>query len=262
VLIIKRKENTTLANAKDIKPDALRILLVGEAGTGKTVFASTFPNAYFVDLDDGMLSVRGKDVNYISISQYETNDPDFDEIIKDLPKPKGGKRHQELSTFEKAQVVIEHWANNLKAGDTLVIDSLTFYSQAAFDYIIETEKPKDNRMAYGAAQKLISATLDLIRTRPCNIILIAHKKIKTDENGNVVEITPQTVGNALANILPSHFDEVWRMEVELKKKGGEDHKTYVMHTCPTRKEKGKSRLRLPDRIEEPSYEKIMSLIEN
>ena len=249
-----------MANAKDIKPDALRILLVGDAGTGKTVLASTFPNAHFVDLDDGMLSVRGKDVNYISISQYKTEDEDFDTITKDLPAVKRGNDYQEQSTFEKAQIVIEHWANTLKAGDTLVIDSLTFYSQAAFDYVLATEKFKDNRMAYGAAQKLVSTTLDLIRTRPCNVILIAHKKVKTDENGNVTEITPQTVGNALANILPSHFDEVYRMEVEIKKKGGVDEKTYVMHTCPTRKEKGKSRLNLPERIEDPTYEKIMKLI--
>lgn len=250
-----------MANAKNLKSDAIRLLLVGEAGSGKTKLSATFPNPHFVDLDDGMLTVRGQDVNYITIGQYKTEDPDFLEIVKDKPALKGKiKDYSELTTFEKAQAVIEHWANTLKAGDTLIIDSLTFYSQAAFDYVIEVEKPKDNRQAYGAAQKLISSTFDLIRTRPCNIILTAHKKLRTDEHGNLLTVQPMTVGNALADIIPSHFDEVYRMEVEISKKGGEEQKEYVLYTCPTKKQKGKSRLGLPERIVDPTYEKLIKAI--
>jgi nucleoside-triphosphatase THEP1 len=259
VLVIKRKENN-LANAKDIKPEALRILLSGEPGSGKTKLAASFPNAHFVDLDDGMLTVRGEDVNYITISEHETTDPDFLAIAEELPKLKNGQTYATLSTFEKAQIVIDHWTKKLGAGDTLVIDSLTFYSQAAFDHVLAVEKPKDNRMAYGMAQKLISVTLDMIRQRPCNIILTAHKKLRTDENGNLLKVQPQTVGNALADIIPSHFDEYWDLDVEIKKKAGVDVKTYVMRTSPEKKQSMKSRLNLPDRIEDPSYTKIMELL--
>ena len=110
-----------MARTKDITPDTLKILLIGDAGTGKTRLAATFPEPHFVDLDGGMLSVRDSDVQYITVAERETTDPDFLAIY-----PKNAEKKAKQSMFLKAQDLIEHWANNLTADQTLVIDSLTF----------------------------------------------------------------------------------------------------------------------------------------
>jgi hypothetical protein len=41
----------------EFDPDHTKILIYGESGTGKTRFASTFPNVIFADIDKGMSSV-------------------------------------------------------------------------------------------------------------------------------------------------------------------------------------------------------------
>ncbi len=248
-----------MANAKDLKPTALKVLIWGKPGTGKTKIAATFPDPHFVDLDDGMLTVRGQDVNYITITDQPTTDPDFLAMCKELPEIKKGTPYPEQSRFEKAQIAIGNYAATLTDKQTLVIDSLTFYSQSAFDHIMEVEKPKDNRQVYGAAQKLISATLDILKDRPCHVVLLAHVKTNTDEHGNITTIVPQTTGNALAAVLPGHFDEVWRTEVEMDKKDPSKH-VYVMHTAPMKKENAKSRLDLPSRIVDPTYDKVVKMI--
>ncbi|HED37958.1 MAG TPA: hypothetical protein ENI76_06920, partial [Ignavibacteria bacterium] len=58
-----------MPNAKDINIEEippLRVWVCGDSGTGKSVFASTFPTPGLVlDFDDGILSYRGKDFDYV-----------------------------------------------------------------------------------------------------------------------------------------------------------------------------------------------------
>ena len=55
-----------MANTKNITVEnvELKVLVYGDSGTGKTTFLSTFPNLYVFDFDVGVLSIRGKDVEY------------------------------------------------------------------------------------------------------------------------------------------------------------------------------------------------------
>ena len=54
-----------MPNTKDLTFDALKlkVLVYGESGTGKTLFAGTFPKPLFFDFDGGMLTLRGKDID-------------------------------------------------------------------------------------------------------------------------------------------------------------------------------------------------------
>jgi hypothetical protein len=241
-----------MANTKQITNGTLKVLLVGDAGSKKTLLASTFPDPHFVDLDDGMLVCRGKDIKYITISERETTDPDFLAICKNPT------RDAKLSAFAKSQMLIEHWLNNLTANQTLVLDSLTFYSDAALRHVQKLENPKDMRQTYGGAQKLISCTFELFKTVPCNIVVIAHRAM-VEESEGVISYVPKTAGKSFALQLPSFFDEVWRTTTVTKKIGGETIQKYAIETFKTHKEQGKTRLNLPTVIEDPTYDKIISL---
>jgi hypothetical protein len=246
-----------MANAKNITPNTLKVLLIGDAGTKKTILASTFPDPHFVDLDGGMLSVRGRDITYITIGEQTTTDPDFLAIFAGKNPDKRAKD----SMFLKAQYLIEHWANTLTANQTLVLDSLTFYSEAALNHVQRLENNKDMRQTYGGAQKLIAATFEKLKDLPCNVIVTSHRTL-VEETEGVVSYVPKTAGKSFALALPSYFDEVWRTSVKSKRKGGEVEQLFMLETVKGLREQGKSRLNLPPMIEDPTYEKIMALATN
>lgn len=248
------KGDYTVANAKDINTGALKVLLVGDAGTRKTFLACQFPGCHVVDLDGGMLTVRGQDVTYITIGERPTTDPDFLEIV-------GGEKSKKHthSMFLKSQYLIEHWANTLDASHTLVVDSLTFYSEAALNHIRKIENNKDERQNYLGAQKLISGTFEKLKMLPCNVVVTAHRTLIEDDGGGLSQYVPRTAGRGFAMMLPAYFDEIWRTSVKSKKVKGESVQVFTLETIKSAREQGKTRLNLPPVIEEPTYDKILKL---
>lgn len=248
-----------MARTNAIEPTTLKILLIGDAGTKKTRLAATFPDPHFVDLDGGMLSCRDLDVHYVTIGEQVTVDPDFLAIY-----PKNAEKKAKQSMFLKAQDYIEHLANTLTKDQTLVIDSLTFYSECALNHVQKLENNKDMRQTYGGAQKLIAASFELIKHLPCNVIVTAHRALIEDADGNI-QYVPKSAGRSFSIALPSYFDEVWRTSVTRvknkdKSEGADKYLlAYSLETIKGLREQGKSRLNLPQIITEPSYEKIMSL---
>ena len=75
-----------IKNAKNMDSSTIKLsaTVYGKAGTGKTTLGATFPNPFFLDLNKGLLSIRGSDVAYVELydsSFVEINDA-LDETIK------------------------------------------------------------------------------------------------------------------------------------------------------------------------------------
>lgn len=240
-----------MANAKNLNQKSLKVLIYGPAGTGKTELASTFPSPHFVDLDDGMLTIMGKDVTYITITRRPTEDPDFIELFTE--------RSKRWDAFTRAQKLIEHWANALPEDATLVIDSLTFLNDYAMDSVLSSENQSKPRIQdWGAAQKMLETTLEALNNTKCNLIMIAHENFVKDEESGVISWLPATIGK-LATKIPIYFDEVWRSFAEQGKGANKDEYIYGIETKPTRRTTAKSRLKLPKRIDNVTYDTIMKL---
>lgn len=241
-----------MANAKTMNAKSLKVLLVGDAGTYKTRLAATFPQPHFVDFDDGMLSVRGQDVIYITIGRKETTDEDF---LALFPTKKAKMR-----AFVKGQALLEHWANTLTKDQTLVLDSFTFYTDAALEHVLAlNNQPTPRIQDWGAAQKLLEGTLEELNKLPCNVVVIAHRDMKQDQETGAISYVPQTIGK-LAKKMPAYFDEVWRTNTKLKKEGGSDVEEFYIETIKGRREDGKTRLNLPSKIVNPTYESIIQIM--
>lgn len=92
----------------------------------------------------------------------------------------------------------------------LVIDSLTFLSDAAFAWA-EGLNPnaKDKRQTYGLAQEAIEKVLALL-TSPnfkTNVIVISHVKYIDNPDGSRKGY-PTAVGSALSPVIPRYFNSV------------------------------------------------------
>ena len=99
-----------MPNTKDIKLTHLKVLIWGEAFSGKTTFASTFPRPFFFDLDNKMTSLAGKDIEY----ETYTGERGYRKFRTDLPK-----------IAERDDI------------DTLVVDSLSSMHSFMMDEIQE-----------------------------------------------------------------------------------------------------------------------------
>lgn len=241
-----------MANTKNITTEkGMKILLYGPSGTGKTELASTFPNPHFVDLDNGMLSLSGKDIKYITISNKTTTDPDFLSTV--------GEKLASKDAYTKAAKLIEYWANNLTPKDTLVVDSFSFLNEYAMDYVLRLAGQATPRIQdWGAAQGMLINILEQINDVACNVIIIAHNQFVKDEQSGFVSWLPDTIGK-LATKVSVYFDEVYLTGVERGKGTEREQVIYYIDTVPSRATTAKSRLKLPNRIEFPTYEKLIKL---
>ena len=226
-----------IANSKDIKVEdvLLKILVMGEAGTGKSIFARSFPEKSFVfDFDKGILTYRGRDFDY---GQYNTDQTGWLEFEKDF------------------KTVIA----SVKEGiyKTVILDSTTLMSAVAMERALQLD-PKRSPSGgpiwnshYGIVKNLVEGKLRQLLSMPCNVVVIAHTQIVKDEDsGAVVGIVPLVPG-ALRDTLPSLFDEVYFTRVK-KEAGGRTQ--YLLLTEATGFSRARSRISGKDRILPPEIE--------
>jgi len=173
-----------------------------------------------LDLDNGLDSLK------LQIQQrgLKADTVDF-KTLRD--KWKGGSQGPVLdgmpTAFTQAMQSLNHW----KDGDVdlgkpsdwgpdtvLVVDSLTFLSEAAFNWATALNpSAKDKRQIYGAAQDAIENTLALLTGESfrANVIVIAHVKYLDRPDGSQKGF-PTSIGNALSPKIPAYFNNAALVE--------------------------------------------------
>lgn len=202
-------------NAKDITTANMKVkvLIYGKSGTGKTSFGCGFPQPYVVDFDNGMLSQRGRDVEfdlYKGKSAYQ----DFDFKLKEL---------ETNCPYE-----------------TIVLDSITTMQEAKMDMILQMTKKKIPTQYEWMV--LLDGMKDLF-TRLTkidkHIVVIGHEMLVQDEITGEIMYMPVTYGKKFPSQLPLFFDEVYRAQVSRDKQG---KPVYNMLTAAGSNYMAKSRL--------------------
>lgn len=202
----------------EIKTDgALKILVYGDPGSGKTCFAAGFPTPIlYLDfdckVDSAALFYRKDTVRLQAID------------VRQLGSNLAVNPIQELEKIIASELVPQQKSGQMKF-KTLVLDSLTSFSSACLRYIVESN-PGINRVKtkQGAQpgmqdfgilkrefKKLIPGLLDL----PCNIVMCGHVATEKDEATGQI-IRGALMDGSFANELPSLFKEAWRTCVDDK----------------------------------------------
>lgn len=164
-------------------PNRVRFLIYGESGVGKTTFASTWPEALFLDIDDGLASVRTP-VQRVRISDWDTL----------------------LDVFIWLQ------EGGIDDYQTVVIDSLNEAQKLAMEHTLE-EFPEIRRSYgslpamsdYGKALDDFDHMVRSFKALPTNLVLISQTTSKQFE---VDTIKPQLTGKQTANNVTRMMDEV------------------------------------------------------
>jgi hypothetical protein len=179
-------------NAKEINTSnlKLKVLLYGKSGTGKTTFACSFPRPYIFDFDNGMLSQRGKDVEFDTVTDY-------------------GSVGLQLSKLESSCPY-----------ETVVLDSITTMQELHMNYILAQNGKKMPTM--NEWNILISNTTDLFMRLTAlkrHLVVIAHEQLIQDEITGEVLYRPIIAGKKTADRLPLWFDECYRTQIGKTKEG-------------------------------------------
>jgi len=137
--------------------DALKMVVYGDSGVGKTVFGSTSPKPLYISCEAGLLSIADRnDIDVIEIKAW----PDLVAVFDMLKK--GGHKYE-----------------------SVVLDSLTELQKLHQDYLLQkTGQPRLTMQSWGDNIQAIRKVCRAFRDLPLNVILIALAGEIAAEDGN------------------------------------------------------------------------------
>ena len=188
---------------KDLVSKNAKILIYGQSGIGKSYLAGSAENAIMLDLEKGSASVKNKDIDVIEIS--------------------------DAKEFKKAIV----WAREQDKYKTIIIDSLTRYSEMLF-LVLKKMYPdkKDGLNLWGDFDVASRSRIEEILSIPKNIIVTLLEEPVND--GGILRKYPMYKANKFKMMLPSYFDLVSHLVVN-------DEGKRLMVNEPTNDSIGKNR---------------------
>lgn len=205
-----------------IQTEFYKVLIIGPPGTGKSVFASSFPTPGFVfDFSGGIVLYRGLNFDY---SQYAI-------------APQGWVQFE--SDFREVSKSVSQGEY-----ETVIFDDTTGLIDLAMERALQLD-PKRNaaggplwNVHYQMVRNLIEGKLRQLISMNCNIVVLSHMDVvKDDETGAILEVKPLMTGQ-LAIRMPGYFDEVYYTAV--RKEG--DKVKYMVQTISIGLKNARSRL--------------------
>jgi hypothetical protein len=194
-----------------------KLLLIGDSGTGKTGALASLALAgyrlFILDFDNGLDSLVA---NIRRVDGSKLGNVEF-ESLRDKIKsvgPSGPIFNGLPDAFSKAMKLLDKWGDKRPAEfgpeSVVVIDSLTFLSEAAFNWALSLNPTaKDRRQIYGAAQDAIENVLAMLTGKDfnTNVVVISHVKYMERPDGTTKGY-PTSVGAALSPKIPTYFNSV------------------------------------------------------
>jgi phage nucleotide-binding protein len=179
----------SLKRTSQLKNEGVRVLVYGQAGSGKTSLIRTLPNPLVLSAEAGLLSIQDADLAYIEIK-----------TIDDLREAYSYIMSEEGAGFE-----------------SIALDSISEIAEVILN--AEKKVAKDPRQAYGAMQEQVSDLIRAFRDIPGKHVYMSAKLEKsTDEMGRIL-YAPSMPGNKTGQQLPYFFDEVLALRVERDAEG-------------------------------------------
>jgi hypothetical protein len=202
-----------------------KMLIEGDSSSGKTGGLVSLVDANYrlriLDMDNGLDALKEQ---ILKRCPDKINNVEFRTLRDVYEASASGPKIKKATAFIDTLKMLDHWKYKDDEGNEVdfgkpsdwgpdvicVIDSLTFLSDAAFDWA-KTLNPgaKDPRQWYGAAQEAIESVLALL-TSPSfrtNVIVISHIKYVDNPDGSRKGY-PTAVGSALSPVIPRYFNSV------------------------------------------------------
>jgi hypothetical protein len=186
--------------ASDVVPEFnwFKGMVIGDYGSGKSAFGTTFPTPGFVfDFDKGASLFRNTEFNY---EQFDTS-------------PKGWIDFEKMFNQVRRDVAEGMFK-------TVILDSTSTMTDCAMTRAMQMDPSRTNEggpvwnIHYQIVKNLVQPKLQILKDFNCNVLLISHWKLNIDnKTGNILGAEPLLTGD-LAKKVPGYFDEVYAAVVK------------------------------------------------
>ncbi|MFA6159361.1 MAG: AAA family ATPase [Candidatus Paceibacterota bacterium] len=200
--------------------DFTKLLIEGDSGSGKTGALTSLVTAGYklriLDFDNGLETLK-------QFVMRECPDKieniEFRTLRDEYSASPMGPKVTKPRAFVDALKMLDNWKyDDVDLGPPadfgpdciVVIDSLTFFSDSAFEWAKGINPTaKDPRQWYGGAQEGIESVLALLTSVNfrTNVIVISHVKYVDNPDGTRKGY-PTAVGSALSPVIPRYFNSV------------------------------------------------------
>lgn len=199
-----------------------KVLVLGKAGTGKTTFASTFPNWLFLDFDKNMRVIPDVEKRQSNRIPFQRGD-DIESMVKDIFQSYTEKDGPFAPDGQFSHI------------ETIVIDSVHKMSEWMLFYIVKNvlkKNPKKDKPGFDGYNQLKgswSEIVEAMKDAPCNIVALSGVRTYEKENEGTIEIQPMIEG-AYRDMIAHEFGEVYYFDRESKGFGTKATVDYVGFT--------------------------------
>lgn len=192
----------------DLPAKAPHICMYGEVGAGKTGLALTCgARAQVIDLDNGLMTAMHLKDKFTEARQSV----DVKQFLEEDPQKK-------ITAFAKTKAYIYDLPAAIKRGqwdfDVFIMDSLSTMADSAVATIMANSNmigKAPQIQHWGMAFTEIQNVLNVVRTLPCVVILIAHEQVKMvgkppNDDARIEIAIP---GKNLPSKVARYYDELW-----------------------------------------------------
>ena len=180
----------SLKRTKEATAQAVKLLVYGQAGAGKTSLIPTLPTPVILSAEGGLLSIADTNLPFIEITSMQE--------LKEAYQWLTGSA--EAAEFE-----------------SVALDSISEIAEVVLNQ--EKKVNKDPRAAYGAMQEQMADIIRGFRDLPGKHVYMSAKLEKTQDEMGRVLYAPSMPGNKTGQSLPYFFDEVLALRVEKDSEG-------------------------------------------
>ncbi len=179
-----------LQSTRDSAVKGIKVLVYGQAGSGKTTLIGTAPSPIILSAEAGLLSLSRQNIPYIEITSLLELQEAYEWILSSA----------EAKEFK-----------------TVCLDSISEIAEVVLAH--EKKMSKDPRKAYGEMADQMAELVRAFRDLPeKNVYFSAKSEKEKDEEGRIL-YSPSMPGNKTGQALPYFFDEVLALRVEKDSEG-------------------------------------------
>jgi len=180
----------SLKRTKEATAQAVKLLVYGQAGAGKTSLIPTLPTPIILSAEGGLLSIADTNLPFI-----------------------------EITSMTDLREVYQWLTSSAEAGEfqSVALDSISEIAEVVLNQ--EKKVNKDPRAAYGAMQEQMADVIRAFRDLPGKHVYMSAKLEKTQDEMGRVLYAPSMPGNKTGQSLPYFFDEVLALRVEKDAEG-------------------------------------------